>query len=105
MKVRPHEGAEQPGPHGALMIGAVALGGTPSIRAYVAGLALSERAQTDVGEQVSLDGPYDLDALRHRKKREGKTDRKDLIRPQARVRSAFGDDVVQAAALGIPEQG
>ena len=49
-----HERTEQPGPRSALVVGAVALGGTADIAGTVVRIRWAERAQADRGQQLSL---------------------------------------------------
>ncbi len=54
------EGAEQPGPDGALVVGTVALAHAATVIRDVGGMAALERAQADGGPELALDGVDDL---------------------------------------------
>ena len=57
------EGADEPGPDGALMVGAVALVQRADVVRHVAGRAGGQRAQAQRREQVRFDGIDDSGAL------------------------------------------
>src|SRR5258708_18244694 len=86
--MRQRERAEQPIPHGTLMISAVALVHAPAIAPGVVRIARCEAAQPDRRQELARAGLYDRTGAAGIEQPATEGHCKDLIRSQARIRAA-----------------
>ncbi len=98
------ERAEQPGPHGALVIGPVALERIAPVPAAVSPINRREGPQTKRREQMLPDARDHLLLSVPRKRRMRQAHREDLVRPDLINGLIRPDDVVQALLRAVPER-
>src|ERR1700726_1926937 len=103
--MRKHKWAEEPTPHGALVIRAVALATIAAIMPLVAGFGLCQTAQSVRGNQAPGTNIDNCFLLFRRKRALWQRNGKNLVWPENGVISNFWrvDDVVAVSARFIPE--
>src|SRR5262249_12979175 len=104
------ERAGEPGPDGAVVVGAIALGGAAGVVRVVARVGGIEGAQAGLGPQGALDGvDHGAGPGAGEDRVRDAADGEDLVGAAAGVDGAADvigvDDVVELAALGVPEPG
>jgi hypothetical protein len=78
-------GTQEPRPDGSLMVGPIALARRSDDARHEARIIIRQRAQADRRQELSLDDVKNSLGMRRTEQRMGKTDREDLIRPNARI--------------------
>ncbi len=98
--------ADQPSPHGPLMIGRVASAEVAIVGRFIVRMSRGQRAQSDRGEQALLDDFQDWLPARLLKNRVAQCDGQELIRTAGRIIALLTvHDIIQVAARPIPETG
>src|SRR5205085_7966522 len=92
---------EEPGPDGALMVGAVALRLTAFDAAAIAWIVRRERAQADRRHEFRFANAQDRFRAIALQQRKRKREREQLVRPDRRVVGI--DDIEQASGVCVPE--
>ena len=90
------ECAQQPGPDGPLVVGAVPFGGVPPVAAPVGRIGGREGPEAAGGEELLADGPDDGGLFRGVEGREGEGDGEDLVRPHGSIQDAVAENVAEA---------
>src|SRR5215472_4312411 len=97
------ERAEEPGPDGALMVGAVAAGDIAFVAAAVVRVLGRKSAKTHRGAQFAVDDLHHLAGAVAIEQGVGEADGEDLVGADGGVTLRAVDDVVEAAGIGVPE--
>jgi len=89
------ECAQEPGPYGPLVVGAVAFGGTPPVAAPIGRIGGREGSEAAGDEELLANGPYNGGLFRGVERREGEGDGEDLVRPHGSIQDAVAENVAE----------
>ena len=90
------ECAQEPGPYGPLVVGAVPFGGAPPVAAPVGRIGGRKGAEAAGCEELLANGPDNGGLLRGVERREGEGDGEDLVRPDGGIQDAVAENVAEA---------
>src|SRR5712691_9213474 len=96
-------GADQPRPHGSLMVRRVPFENAAFIARPIARVFGRQASQSKRSEQLTMDYFHDLTLLLRRKHAVEQADRKDLVGAYGRIAMLTIDYVVQAASIRVPK--
>ena len=91
------ECAQEPGPYGSLVVGAVPFGGAPPVAASVDRIGGREGSEAAGDEELLANGPDNGGLFRGVEGREGERDGEDLVRPDGSIKDAVAENVAEAA--------